>query len=74
MKSYKVQNLKTKNWYTVEVKDYEGPKKAVESLIGRKVTKVRKGGKALFYVYEDGTQTEKYKTYVGHYGPVSLYR
>lgn len=73
MKSYDIQNLKTKKWSVIEVKDNEGPQKAVESLIGRKVTKVRDNDNALYYVYETGTQTDRYKTQTGHYGPVSLY-
>jgi len=73
-KSYDIQDLKTKKWSVVEVKDNDGPKKAVESLIGRSVTKVKDSSEALYYAYETGTQKDKYKMYTGHYGPVSLYK
>lgn len=71
MKSYDIQNLKTKEWNVVSA---NSPKKAIEILIGRTVSKVREVEDALYYVYETGTQSDKYYMYTGRYGLVSLYK
>lgn len=70
-KTYEVHNTKTKKYVLVEAMY---PKKAVESVCGRPVTKIYSMKNALWVAFERGTQSAKFKEYIGHYGPVSYYR
>ena len=70
-KKYEVHNTQTKKYVIVEA---VCPKKAVESVCGCQVTKIYSIKSALWVAFERGTQSARYKKYVGHYGPVSYYR
>ena len=70
LKSYDVQDKQTGEWSTVKAK---GPRQAAEQVAGRPVSTVAIGDDYRYYVFQTGSQSDKWKMYYGRYGRVSRY-